>query len=73
MNDSNSETMEYPVGTQALAEEVYAKPYVSNAKLVVDSVEGTAYGDEIRYEALKLIEPVSMSPSSLKMVSLPMF
>lgn len=54
MNDSNSETMEYPVGTQALAEEVYAKPYVSNAKLVVDSVEGTACGDEIRYEAAQV-------------------
>lgn len=54
MNDSNSETMEYPVGTQALAEEVYAKPYVSNVKLVVDSVEDTAYGDEIRYEAAQV-------------------
>lgn len=46
--------MEYPVGTQALAEEVYAKPYVSNVKLVVDSVEDTAYGDEIRYEAAQV-------------------
>lgn len=54
MNDSNSETMEYPVGTQALAEEVYAKPYVSNVKLVVDSVEDAAYGDEIRYEAAQV-------------------
>lgn len=54
MNDSNSETIEYSTGVQALAEEPYAKPLVSNVKLVVDSVEDTAYGKEIRHEAAQV-------------------
>lgn len=54
MNDSNSETIEYSTGVQALAEEPYAKPLVSNVKFVVDSVEDTAYGKEIRHEAAQV-------------------
>lgn len=37
-----------------MAEEPYAKPLVSNVKLVVDSVEDTAYGKEIRHEAAQV-------------------
>lgn len=32
----------------------YAKPCVSDVKLVADAVEDTAYGDEIRYEAAQV-------------------
>lgn len=51
MNDSNSETMEYPTRAQVLAEELCAKPRVSS---VNESVEDTAYGTEIRREAAQV-------------------
>lgn len=54
MNDDNSETIEYSTEVQVSAEEPYAKPLVSNVKLVVDSVEDTAYGKEIRHEAAQV-------------------
>lgn len=54
MNEENSETMEYPTRAQVLAEESCAKPCVSNVNLVVESVEDTAYGTEIRHEAAQV-------------------
>lgn len=56
MNKENSETTEYSPGAQALVAGAYAKPCVSDVKLVADAVEDTAYGNEIRHEAAQVNE-----------------
>ena len=54
MSKENSETTEYSAGAQALVAGAYAKPCVSDVKLVADAVEDTAYGNEIRHEAAQV-------------------
>lgn len=54
MSKDISETTEYSAGAQALVAGAYAKPCVSDVKLVADAVEDTAYGNEIRHEAAQV-------------------
>nr|WP_294399249.1 sugar transferase [uncultured Senegalimassilia sp.] len=54
MSKDSSETTEYSAGAQALVAGAYAKPCVSDVKLVADAVEDTAYGNEIRHEAAQV-------------------
>ena len=54
MSKENSETTEYSPGAQGLVAGTYAKPCVSDVKLVADAVEDTAYGNEIRHEAAQV-------------------
>ena len=54
MSKENSETTEYSPGAQGLVAGAYAKPCVSDVKLVADAVEDTAYGNEIRHEAAQV-------------------
>ena len=54
MSKENSETTEYSAGAQALVAGAYANPCVSGVKLVADTVEDTAYGNEIRHEAAQV-------------------
>lgn len=56
MNEENSETMEYPTRAKGagLGRGVVRKAVRSNVNLVVESVEDTAYGTEIRHEAAQV-------------------
>ena len=54
--------MEYSAGAQALVAGAYAKPCVSDVKIVADSVEDTAYGNEARREAAQVNEAGKYEP-----------